>query len=46
MLEQAVAPLVEDAKKPVDDLADLLCRKPLNDAQITRKASLTFSQIH
>ena len=46
MLEQAAATLVEDAKKPVDDLADLLCRKPLNDAQITRKAILTFSHIH
>ena len=45
MLEQAAATLVEDAKTPVDELADLLCRKPLSDAQITRKAILTFSHI-
>jgi hypothetical protein len=43
MLEQAAATLVEEAKQPVDDLADLLCRKPLSDAQITRRAILTFS---
>ena len=45
MLEQAAATLVQQAKKPVDDLADLLCRKPMSDAQITRKAILTFSHV-
>ena len=45
MLEQAAATLVEEAKRPVDDLADLLCRKPMSDAQITRKAILTFSHL-
>ncbi|MGB1817804.1 MAG: hypothetical protein ACPHJ3_20725, partial [Rubripirellula sp.] len=43
MLEQASATLVDEAKKPVDELADLLCRKPISDAQITRKAIMTFS---
>lgn len=45
MLEQAAATLVQQAKKPVDDLADLLCRKPMTDAQITQKAILTFSHV-
>ena len=45
MLEQAAASLVKEAKKPVDDLADLLCRKPMSDAQITRKAIMTFSHV-
>ena len=45
MLEQAAAKLMDEAKIPVDELADLLCRKPLTDAQITRKAILTFSHV-
>jgi len=45
MLEQAAASLIKEAKKPVDDLADLLCRKPMSDAQITRKAIMTFSHV-
>ena len=45
MLEQSAATLIHSAKKPVNDLADLLCRKPMSDAQITRKAILTFSHV-
>ena len=45
MLAQAANFLIPSARKPVDELADLLCRKPVDDAQITRKAILTFSSI-
>ena len=45
MLEQAASSLIPEARAPVDALADLLCKKPVGDAQITRKAILTFSLV-
>ena len=43
MLDQATSTLIPEARKPVNHLADLLCKKPTGDAQITRKAILTFA---